>query len=617
MAARVERQKRNAAPEKQEPPATFLSRVATFYLATLLVLAPLKFGTAITAGGVAVFPLSVLEWLVGPWPSFMAPAAAGVGLLLVVLSARPEAYPKLRSFKLLWLPAVLLVVVCAPGFWRTTEWDVAVMFIWHVLGVVCLVLAVFLHLASYPQCRTVLLGAIAGATLWVAWKGWQQILFEFDMTRDAAIYEFAATGREMPPALERKLVENRAFSTFVYPNSFAAHLILTIPICLLCVWRWASRIDPVRLSQGILSSVALVLLVVALVLTKSRAGLLAFFGGGLVTVAIAAFHYWRTLRRRSALRWALAAIVATQFICLVALCYTRRDNFSSAAARLGYYHAGLKMFAKQPLSGVGLGEFFPHYMQIKPPGAEETRIPHNLFLYYLSQCGILGGLGALCFLAQPLFLWAAIVRRRRAEWDKAVWVAVSFGCVSWALHSLTDFDLQIPGTLMTFVVLPVLAMNFGDRDGAPSGGVLVVLKTALAATALLAVAGLWRVPGERHYQRLTLARWNGSPAEFLQRVATPAGRWLPLSPYPWGVVGKEALTQEKYEIAETAFLEASRRTPHRAAYHAYLARIDLAKGRAAEAREHLKHVLTWYPHKPAYLELQRQVDEQLQGGQPQ
>jgi O-antigen ligase len=62
--------------------------------------------------------------------------------------------------------------------------------------------------------------------------------------------------------------------------------------------------------------------------------------------------------------------------------------------RLNIYIVGLKMFKDYPLNGVGVGSF---HQLARSYGSIELEAPHNIFLYMLSEFGLIG-LGLLLFL---------------------------------------------------------------------------------------------------------------------------------------------------------------------------------------------------------------------------
>ncbi len=567
------------------------------YVTVLAFLAPLKFGSVVGGGEIGLFPMSGWGWLLGPWPTSLFPVLAGLALLGVVL-----VYPCSSTSKLFWLiPGVWLglLLACLPGLIRTTEWDYALQFFWYLLGVSSFALAVSWAIPHDRRLGKWLVGAIVIGTLLCCLSGWNQTQFGgLEDTVEFAEKMAREQGRQLPTALRGRMEQKRAFGPFVYPNSFAAHLILTGPLFLLLLWRWSGRFEPVRISRLIFVPLGSALLFGALWFSGSRAALVALGGGcGLGILVLPVFRRWR---------WPLACICAIAAI-LVFSAASKGRTLSSLSARGDYYKAALQMFASHPFTGAGLGEFFPNYMRLKPTGAEETRIPHNMFLNMLSQSGIVGGIAVLGCLLLPLFL-VLLARRKGGMPDPQLFGCVFVGLVSWGAHSLADFNLQIVGTVTIVAFLPLLSYA-GDvgTELEVSTRNKNTLRMVLAAVALVAIAGAWRLPGELQYQRQYEEATDKREINLnrARKQAEKAASLLPFSPYPWSIFGSLAEHNGRPDMAVKAYSEATKRSPHRSAFHYHLACNSLAMGRIAEASSALSKALEWYPTDPENLKLKK------------
>ena len=102
---------------------------------------------------------------------------------------------------------------------------------------------------------------------------------------------------------------------------------------------------------------------------------------------------------------------------------------------------------------------------------------------------------------------------------------------------------------------------------------------------------------------------KGIDAYSLVKDAEMTASKLPRSPYPWDVLGKAALSQHKIDLAIDAFGEASKRTPHRASYYAFLAQCLVRKGDLTAARENIDKALMWYPLRPEYISMKEKILE--------
>jgi hypothetical protein len=557
-----------------------------------LFLAPVKFGSLVGVVEVGFFPVGLLDWIYGSWPPSLYPSLAGVALLAALVVCR-------RAVPVIWiwlLPGVwlLLLLGVTPGLLRTSEWDYALLFLWHLLGVFCTGAAVLWVLASEPGASRWCLTGLSLGLAWSSLSGWYQVKGG-GLAQTAAYVEAMVQrdGRDLPGELKDRLRQTRAFGGFVYPNSYAAHLILTGPVLVLVLWRLGASFEPVRVSRVLFVGGGVVLVGGALWLSASRAAVLAAGAGVGVALWLAP-----ELRRW---RWPLATagVAAVVLLCAILTAQRAGSKFASLESRLTYYRAAVGMFADHPLTGVGLGEFFPQYLRRKPPATEDSRDAHSLLLSVASQAGLVGGLCALLclcvpFLLRPLCAWA------RQPVDAAMMTCVQAGLAAWSLHSLTDFDLQIPGTVATVAMLPLLTMASPCGNPDPQARPPRYegrLRYGLLSLAALAVCGAWRLPGEYEYQLLydgcqgreTALPWAR------QQAARVAGR-LPWNPYPWFVLGRTAEGQGAWRLAAEAYQTALLRAPHRAAFHRRLAVCLLGVGETAAARESVRTALRWYPH---------------------
>lgn len=552
------------------------------YLCAVAVLAPLKCGGPIGPGEIALWPASLLEWVVGSWPPFVLGALSGVGLLWAVLVCR-------NSLRGCWGCQALyvwlgLLASCGPGLVPTTEWDYALTFVLYLAGVCSFLAAALLAAGADPGLRRWLAGAIAAGTLLCALSGWHQRLWGFAEMRRFMEEEARRTGRVWVPAVQGKLLQTRVHEPFFHPNSYAAHLILTGPLTLLVLWRAGRRVHPERVSRWLFVGLGGVLVAGALVLSQSRGAQLALGGGiGLALLGFRPLGRWRWVLTAVALLGGAAAMVAVS---------AGRDLLS-AGARVDYYRAALHMARERPVTGVGLGEFLSAYLEIKPFGAEETRAAHNLILEMLAQTGAAGGVAGACCILLPV--WLSL--RRREPGDETLHAAAVAGLGAWSLHALLDFDLQIPPTVTLAAAMPLFCRPGGGGarpQGRPAG---VLERGLLAGLAVLSVAALWRVPGEDAFRRLSDLLGDAGD-EVIEAAAGRASCLLPLSPEPPAMWGREQIARGRPVRAADAFRQALARTPRRSALHAWLAHALLVAGDFAGAETAAREAWGRYPGSP-------------------
>lgn len=556
-------------------------RLLKGWVLLLLFLCPLKMGNPIGGGEVANFPIGAWQWLFMSWPPFLLAGASALALLLALW-----LYPLKRISPLAGLAAcswILLALTALFGLIRTTEWDYALLFWGHLCGVASLVFCVMLIAAREPGFMRHAAGVIAVAVILCWVSGWHQRFVGLEQTKQFAIERAQREGVELQGPIVGKLDQNRVFGSFVNPNSYAAHLILTGPLALLLLWRTARRFEPVHVSQPLFLGVGTILFAGALWFSGSR-GAMAALGGGVAlgVLALPGASRWR-------LPIAIAAVLGAG--ALVGFLSIQR-SLLSVSARGDYYLAAWRMFLEHPLSGVGLGEFFPYYMRLKPVGAEETRIVHNMFLCMLSQAGLIAGLSAAVCLALPAAAVFVPVSWRRD--DGIAFAAVVAGLGAWSLHSLVDFNVQIPGTVATAAIMSLLlAGEASSSISLPKWGsraLVLILFVFICGAA----TGWLRIPGEYWFQRA---------ADGVGRVASNrtrrdferAAEWLPLSPYPSWFYAKVCLAEGYSERAMALVRKAVQRSPHRATFWHRLASMHMLEGDYAGAAADLDRALAWYP----------------------
>lgn len=552
------------------------------YLATVAVLAPLKFGSVIGSTEIPLLPASLLEWLVASWPPFLLGGLAGIGLLWALVVC-PGSLTRHPAWRLLWVWLALLAG-CGPGLICTGEWDYALTFGLYLCGVCAFLAAVLLASAADTEVRPWLLRAVAAGTLLCGLAGWHQRLWGFEAMRQYMEAQVRETGRTWDGALQGKVLQTRVHQPFFHPNSYAAHLVLTGPLALLLLWRAGRRVHPPVLSQWLFVGVGGVLVGGALVMSQSRGAQLALGGGfGMALLGYRRLQRWR---------WLLLALALAVGAGAMLLVNAGRD-LMSASARLDYYRGAVRIAMERPATGAGLGEFLSAYVRVKPLAAEETRAAHNLVLEMLSQAGVVGGLAALPCVLLPA--WLALRRRQPGgDGDELLAGAAVAGLGAWVLHALLDFNLQIPPTVATAAVLPVLCWSRGEAAGAPTRSMGRAERWLLVLLGISATAALWRVPGERAFRRLGDRVERGS-AEALEAPVRQATAGLPLSPEPWIMVGRDRLGQGQAAAASRAFQEAIRRAPNRSSLYAWLAQAALQSGDLAVAEAAAREAWQRYP----------------------
>lgn len=130
-----------------------------------------------------------------------------------------------------------------------------------------------------------------------------------------------------------------------------------------------------------------------------------------------------------------------------------RGEHIEIGMRLSVLRDGLRMARVRPLLGWGLGCFKTAYPQFRSFYTNQlVDYAHNDYLQALLETGLLG-LAAVIW-----FVWVALSRGLRsfANWQydasSAARLGVLLGVTGILLHSLVDFNLEIPGNTALFLV---------------------------------------------------------------------------------------------------------------------------------------------------------------------
>ena len=283
--------------------------------------------------------------------------------------------------------------------------------------------------------------------------------------------------------------------TYVNRNHLAGYLQMTLAAAtgLLLALRSDRGIDWRSVSGLILGPkailrLALVIMVIGLVMTRSRMGNVAFFASllimGSMFIAVTPAH-----RLRNALLLTSFLIVdlliVSQWFGLDALrdrlAETRFSDEIAAVVDADGLREGvvvrrenvirddvavyaLAQFRDRPLQGFGAGSFETSFQAY--PGRDVTRRfdhAHNDFLQFGVELGMIGtaplGLFVLLALQQGL----RPVFTRTSNFRSGVGLGAAMGVTAVMIHSVADFNLQIPANAATFVALAACAVLAGTH----------------------------------------------------------------------------------------------------------------------------------------------------------
>lgn len=256
-----------------------------------------------------------------------------------------------------------------------------------------------------------------------------------------------------------------AFGPFVNHNHFAGYMnMLTfIPLSL-------ALTRSVRLELRLFNGFAAVIMGVSVAASLSRGGMVSFIAGGVFLTTVSALARRRG-GARVLFRWPQAAAVAVIAVTIVAGVLwiaagpiakravqtvdqaTTTDTRAALGGRIWIWRDTLSMIRANPLFGVGLGAYetaYPAYSS--SDGALRVSQAHNDYLQVIADGGAIGAALALWFV---VLVSRAFARGLMSADPSLRAIGLGAGCGIFAMlvHSLFDFNLQLPSNALLFLTL--------------------------------------------------------------------------------------------------------------------------------------------------------------------
>jgi putative inorganic carbon (HCO3(-)) transporter len=266
---------------------------------------------------------------------------------------------------------------------------------------------------------------------------------------------------------------DRATGTFVARAHLAGYLemCLAIGIGLLVAslsgrrsgnWKESLRrsIDTI-LGPKMRLRIFLALMVIALVLTRSRMGNSAFFIS-LPLCGILMMIIQRKLHKGAIILFVSLMLVdfliVGQWFGFEELADRIQDTSVERETRDEVVRDSLPMLQDYALAGTGMGTFgsaFPQYKSVDVRGYYDHA--HNDFLEFATSLGLIGYLPLILLVLAALLKSVQVIYKRHDQLAKGMAFAAMMGIISLLIHSSVDFNLQIPANSLMFTLLLALA----------------------------------------------------------------------------------------------------------------------------------------------------------------
>lgn len=248
------------------------------------------------------------------------------------------------------------------------------------------------------------------------------------------------------------------FGPFVDCDHFAGFVELTAPLGLALLF-FRSR----RTEQVTLLLLFTIVPIGALILTASRGGIICF---ALEFVLLAFLSRAHQIGKKQLLGTAAIALVAGTFIIWLGVsnAIQRFEQLThegiARELRVSIYSDTLRIIHDHPWVGTGLGTLaavYPRYASFY--NGLTVDHAHNDFLELLANAGVIGGLCALLFIG--LFLQKSLKYFVITQTNsvRAVTAGSSVACFGLLMHSVVDFNLQIPSNALIFLLLSCIATS--------------------------------------------------------------------------------------------------------------------------------------------------------------
>lgn len=441
----------------------------------------------------------------------LATGIAGVFCLVLALGvARFASAPDELLYQLFLLLLLPAAVACFRGSWSAAATPIVVggvggtggagsAALVGVAGLVGLALLGEVALRPTTEARGYLLAAVAWLSLFVTfWLAAERrvlralYLFLILLGAFEALYGLvqAVGGVDQIGTYVRGL-GRVATGTYINRNHFAAFLNMSLALALGALFagyaerreRSVDRSEAFAWTWLILLSCAL--LGVAVFLSLSR-------GGALVLIATLGFVFVLLLagsRRKSRRGWpvmparvAAMLLVATVGLGLAYGVDRLLERFAgitgtSETSRTQIYRDTLELIADHPWAGVGPGMYRFRFRAYQTTALDRSYDhAHNDYLQSAAEWGI-----PLALLFWGFVVWRGVRAVRlflgpRSAWRRGVGLGCAAAIFGLLLHSLVDFNLQIPATLALFAV--VLGLGWAAERAASEPAAQVSLASA-------------------------------------------------------------------------------------------------------------------------------------------
>ncbi len=252
------------------------------------------------------------------------------------------------------------------------------------------------------------------------------------------------------------------FGSFINQHHFASFMEMTLGVTIGILLG-----STVKKEQLFLFVFAIILMIVCIIFTGSRGGILSLLG---VLGFIGASVYLGRNKTLPINKLAIfAGVLALIFIVFGAVLFLGADSSlmrgigvgggdDISSGRTHFWQTAVQMFFNYPIFGVGLDAFGTAFTKFDTwNGTFRIEQAHNDYLQVLTESGIIG---FACVAVFIFFLFKqsfTVINQSQDKFRRGIAIGSLAGCFGILIHSFFDFPLRTPSNMLFFLTLASLA----------------------------------------------------------------------------------------------------------------------------------------------------------------
>lgn len=576
-------------------------KLFNFILLLFIFILPIKFTVPAMLPNSGVFPISSSDWIVGLWSASFFPVASAILLILCIIRLMTIKFSSSLyglTIPFLW---TLLAGTSLLGFVNASCMDFPILETSYIFGISAFSLLIFFKIFSDEAISIKIINTLVICSLFLSFYALYQYFFGFDATREYVAELIKNTSVSLPENMIQRLTDNQVFSTFAISNNFAGYLILVMPLAIFSIFY--SPFNGPKLLKNIFASLLSILLILTLILTGSRSAILS-----LVIAFLLICIFILNIRKRLLL---LLSLGSTALIIFLFFIFSK--GIATIIVRFDYFNTALILLKKHLLLGAGWGSFFHSYPFLKEyMTGEAPNDPHNFLLSLGSQSGIVTLILGLAIFLIPIFLaFKHLKSLPKKELFKSIELPLLLGYTAWFIHSMTDTNFQIAGSLTIAIIFSALIFKYSQKEITSKTKYILSLILMMSLVSVIAIFSLgWnRIFGEYYLADLySVCYKNPILNQNIDNSATDeperfdssfknAVKYMPYSPFPLATAAQYEERLNNLSLAESYMIEALALSPERSSFYYDLSIILSKEGKRSDALYCLKIASELFPYQ--------------------